>query len=132
MQKPCHGLIGRRKMHINNNVKLLTKKQNYKKLRNLFPVSGIFSPLTGNYRFLSDSGLSAYHNVGCHAEALEASCERPLRSPFECLRVTPKSNVILKIARKPRRRNCLLFVHFRQSQNRVRHWHQSILQTGYG
>jgi hypothetical protein len=50
MQKPCHGLIGRRKMHINTNVKLLTKKQKYKEVRNLFPESGIFSPLTGETR----------------------------------------------------------------------------------
>jgi hypothetical protein len=47
MQKPCHGLIGKCKMQINTNVKLLTKKQKYKEVRNLFPESGIFSPLTG-------------------------------------------------------------------------------------
>jgi hypothetical protein len=60
MQKPCHGLIGRCKIHINNNVKLLTKKQNYKKLRNLFPVSGIFSPLTGKSRLKSECPVRGY------------------------------------------------------------------------
>ena len=28
-------------------------------------------------------------SIGCHAEALEACGRWPLRSPFECLRVTP-------------------------------------------
>ncbi len=59
MQKPCHGLIGQCKIHINNNVKLLTKTQKYKQLRNIFPVSGIFSPHTGNYGLLCEPGLSA-------------------------------------------------------------------------
>jgi hypothetical protein len=34
---------------------------------------------------------------GCHTEVLEVCGQWPLRSPFECLRVTPLLNFVTKI-----------------------------------